>query len=82
MAGHRCVDVFLAVQANGCRRLKYMVVERGLAGRILAVIAVLVARALSPMEGEGCVEIVPTTSLALPWPMGEGLSPMAFEVVG
>ena len=43
MAGHRCVDVFLAVQANGHRRFECMVAERGLAGRILAVIAVLVA---------------------------------------
>ena len=35
----------------------------------------------SGVKGEGGVETAPT-SLALPWPMGEGLSPMAFEVVG
>ena len=60
MAGHRRVGPMGATQTDGYRRFEYMEAKRGLAGHILAIIAVLVARSVPAVEGEGEVGIAPT----------------------
>ena len=40
-------------RADGCRRFEYMEEKGGLAGHILAVSVMLLARSVPPVEGDG-----------------------------
>ena len=40
-------------RADGCRRFEYMEEKGGLAGHILAVSVMLLARSVQPVEGDG-----------------------------
>ena len=53
MAGQEGMDRITVAQTDGCRRFGYMEEKGGLAGHILAVAVMLLARPVPPMEGVG-----------------------------
>ena len=53
MPGNRCMGHITVAQTDGCRRFEYMEEKGGLAGHILAVSIMLLARSVPPVEGVG-----------------------------
>ena len=53
MAGQEGMDRMTVTRADGCRRFGYMEEKGGLAGHILAVAVMLLARPVPPMQGVG-----------------------------
>ena len=53
MAGQEGMDRITVAQTDSCRRFGYMEEKGGLAGHILAVSVMLLARSVQPVEGDG-----------------------------